>query len=122
MNSTLGVGGIFDPASDAGLPYSSEDFGQTLGTWGWERSRYVELPLFGPRTVRDVFGLIGDAPLSPLRQVEEDTARVFAQGLQLVDVRTQLFAVASMREGATDDYALVRAAWLQRRSEERRGG
>src|SRR3546814_7626267 len=83
------------------------------------RSRYVELPLFGPRTVRDVFGLIGDAPLSPLRQVEEDTARVFAQGLQLVDVRTQLFAVDSMREGATDDYALVRDAWLQRRNYQR---
>ena len=116
MNSTLGIAGIFDPASDAGLPYSSEDFGQTLGKWGWHQSRYVELPLFGPRTVRDVFGLIGDAPLSPLRQVEEDTARVFAQGLQLVDVRTQLFAVDSMREGATDDYALVRDAWLQRRN------
>ena len=116
MNSTLGIVGIFDPASDAGLRYSSEDFGQTLGTWGWERSRYVELPLFGPRTVRDVFGLVGDAPLAPLRQVEEDTVRVFAQGLQLVDVRTQLFAVDSMREGATDDYALVRDAWLQRRT------
>ena len=116
MNSTLGIAGIFDPASDAGLPYSSEDFGQTLGKWGWRQSRYVELPLFGPRTVRDVFGLVGDAPLAPLRQVEEDTARVFAQGLQLVDVRTQLFAVDSMREGATDDYALVRDAWLQRRN------
>src|SRR5690606_37303152 len=116
MNSTLGIGGIFDPASDAGLRYSGEDFGQTLGKWGWERSRYVELPLFGPRTVRDVFGLVGDAPLSPIRQVEEDTVRVFMQGLQLVDVRTQLFAVDSMREGATDDYALVRDAWLQRRN------
>ena len=115
LNTTLGIGGIFDPASDANLPRSSEDFGQTLGKWGWRQSRYVELPLFGPRTVRDVFGMIGDAPLSPLRQVEEDTVRVFAQGLQLVDVRTQLFAVDSMREGAADDYALVRDAWLQRR-------
>jgi phospholipid-binding lipoprotein MlaA len=115
INTTLGIGGIFDPASDANLSRSSEDFGQTLGKWGWRKSRYVELPLFGPRTVRDVFGLIGDAPLSPLRQVEEDTVRVFMQGLQLVDVRTQLFAVDSMREGAADDYALVRDAWLQRR-------
>ena len=115
INATLGIGGIFDPASDLDLPYSSEDFGQTLGRWGWEESRYVELPLFGPRTVRDVFGLIGDAPLSPLRQVESDPPRIFLQGLQLVDVRTQLFAVDSMREGATDDYALVRDAWLQRR-------
>jgi phospholipid-binding lipoprotein MlaA len=115
MNTTLGLGGILDPATDAHLPYYNEDFGQTLGKWGWKRSRYVELPLFGPRTVRDVFGLVGDAPLSPIRQVEDDPARVFLQGLQLVDVRTQLFAVDSMREGATDDYALVRDGWMQRR-------
>jgi phospholipid-binding lipoprotein MlaA len=115
LNTTMGFGGLFDPASSVGLPMHSEDFGQTLGVWGWERSRYVELPLFGPRTVRDVFGLIGDAPLAPLRQVESDRARVFLQGLQLVDVRTQLFAVDSMREGATDEYALFRDAWLQRR-------
>lgn len=115
INTTLGLGGVLDPATDAHLPYHNEDFGQTLGTWGWKRSRYVELPLFGPRTVRDVFGLVGDAPLSPIRQVEDDPTRVFLQGLQLVDVRTQLFAVDSMREGANDDYTLVRDAWLQRR-------
>jgi phospholipid-binding lipoprotein MlaA len=115
LNATLGIGGIFDPASDAHLPYRDEDFGQTLGTWGWKTSRYVELPLFGPRTVRDVFGLVGDGQLAPLRQVGDDPTRVFLQGLQLVDVRTQLFAVDSMREGAADDYALVRDAWLQRR-------
>ncbi|MEO6264566.1 MAG: MlaA family lipoprotein [Luteimonas sp.] len=115
LNSTLGIGGLFDPASDAHLANRSEDFGQTLGVWGWKRSRYVELPLFGPRTVRDVFGLVGDAPLSLIRQVDNDPTRVFLQGLQLVDVRTQLFAVDSMREGATDEYALFRDAWLQRR-------
>jgi phospholipid-binding lipoprotein MlaA len=115
LNTTLGIGGIFDPATDAHLPNHGEDFGQTLGVWGWERSRYVELPLFGPRTVRDVFGLVGDAPLAPLRQLNDDPSRIFLQGLQLVDVRTQLFAVDSMREGATDEYALFRDAWLQRR-------
>ena len=115
LNTTLGVGGLFDPATDAHLPNHSEDFGQTLGIWGWKRSRYVELPLFGPRTVRDVFGLVGDAPLSPLRQVQPDPDRIFLQGLQLVDVRTQLFSVDRMREGAADDYTLVRDAWLQRR-------
>jgi len=115
LNTTLGVGGLFDPASDAHLPNHSEDFGQTLGVWGWKRSRYVELPLFGPRTVRDVFGLVGDAPLSPLRQMDSNQGRVFLQGLQLVDVRTQLFSVDRMREGAADDYTLVRDAWLQRR-------
>ncbi len=115
LNFTVGVGGVFDPASKVHIPFNNEDFGQTLGVWGWKQSRYVELPLFGPRTVRDVFGLIGDAPLSPIRQVSDDPTRIFLQGLQLVDVRTQLFAVDSMREGATDEYALFRDAWLQRR-------
>lgn len=115
LNSTLGIGGVFDPATSAKLPNKSEDFGQTLGVWGWKRSRYVELPLFGPRTIRDALGMAGDSPLSPIRGIEADTARVFLQGLQLVDVRTQLMAVDKMREGATDDYALVRDAWMQRR-------
>lgn len=116
LNFTLGIGGIFDPASDARIPLRSEDFGQTLGVWGWEGSRYLELPLFGPRTVRDAFGLAGDMPLSPTRQVDDDAVRIGLQGLQLVDVRTQLMAVDGMREGATDEYALVRDAWLQRRN------
>ncbi len=116
LNSTLGIGGIFDPATDAKLPRKNEDFGQTLGVWGWKRSRYVELPLFGPRTVRDVFGLIGDAPLSPIRQVEDDKVRFFLQGLQLVNVRAQLLSIDSLREGAVDEYALWRDSWLQRRN------
>ncbi|MBF6023208.1 MlaA family lipoprotein [Lysobacter niastensis] len=116
LNSTLGIGGIFDPASDAKLPNKGEDFGQTLGVWGWRKSRYVELPLFGPRTLRDTFGMAGDAPLSPLRQVEADSTRIPLQGLQLVDVRAQLLATDSFREGAEDDYALVRDAWIQRRN------
>lgn len=115
LNSTLGIGGVFDPATSANLPNKGEDFGQTLGVWGWEKSRYIELPLFGPRTIRDALGMAGDSPLSPIRSIEEDKLRVLLQGLQLVDVRTQLLAVDRMREGATDDYALVRDAWMQRR-------
>lgn len=116
LNSTLGIGGIFDPADDAKIPNKSEDFGQTLGVWGWKRSRYLELPLFGPRTVRDTFGLIGDAPLSPIRQIENDKIRIFTQGLQLVDVRAQLLPLDSLRDGAADEYALFRDGWSQRRN------
>jgi phospholipid-binding lipoprotein MlaA len=116
VNSTLGLAGIFDPATKFNIPNRSEDFGQTLGVWGWKKSRYVELPLFGPRTVRDVFGLVGDSPMAPLQYVEQDKTRIFLQGLQLVDVRTQLMAVDSMREGAADEYALFRDAWMQRRA------
>ncbi|MBB5886972.1 VacJ family lipoprotein [Xanthomonas sp. LMG 8992] len=116
INSTLGIGGIFDPATDANLPRRSEDFGQTLGVWGWRRSRYLELPLFGPRTVRDTFGLVGDAPLSPLQQIEEDRVRIGLQGLQLVDTRAQLLSLDSLRDQAPDEYQLTRDAWLQRRN------
>lgn len=115
LNTTLGIGGIFDPATAAKLPNRSEDFGQTLGVWGWKRSRYVELPFFGPRTVRDTFGMVGDAPLSPLRQIERDRIRIPLQGLQLVDVRAQLLPLDSLREGAEDEYALLRDSWTQRR-------
>ncbi len=116
VNTTLGVAGFFDPATRFNIPNRSEDFGQTLGVWGWKSSRYVELPLFGPRTVRDTFGLVGDAPLSIVRQVDNAETRYFLQGLQLVDLRTQLFALDSLREGATDEYALFRDSWLQRRN------
>lgn len=116
MNSTLGIGGLFDPASKAMVPRRNEDFGQTLGVWGWRRSRYVELPFFGPRTVRDVFGLAGDIPLSPMRRIEEDKIRIGLQGLQLVDTRAQLLAIDDLRDTAVDEYSLVRDAWMQRRN------
>jgi phospholipid-binding lipoprotein MlaA len=66
--------------------------------------------------VRDTFGLVGDAPLSPIRQVEDDRVRYFLQGLQLVDTRVQLLPLDSLREGATDEYALFRDGWTQRRN------
>lgn len=116
VNSTLGLVGIFDPATRFNIPNRSEDFGQTLGVWGWKKSRYVELPLFGPRTVRDVFGLVADGRVAPLQYVEEDKLRVFLQGLQLVDTRTQLMALDSLRDGAADEYALFRDGWMQRRN------
>ena len=116
INTTVGVGGLFDPASRTSLPYVNEDFGQTLAVWGWRNSRYVELPFFGPRTIRDVFGMAGDAPLSLLPHVRDDKVRVAVQSLQLADIRARLFVLDSMREGASDEYALYRDAWLQRRN------
>jgi len=116
VNSTLGIGGIFDPASDLKMKRRSEDFGQTLGMWGWRSSLYVELPFFGPRTLRDVVGLAGDAPLSVLQQVDEDKIRLTLQGLQLVDTRSHLLSLDVLRDDAPDEYAMVRDAWLKRRT------
>lgn len=116
INTTLGVGGLFDPASTAMVPRRSEDFGQTLGAWGWRQSRYVELPFFGPRTVRDIVGMGGDAPLSPIRQLDNNKARIGIQGLSLVDTRVKLLVTDDMRADAVDEYAMTRDAWLQRRN------
>lgn len=115
VNSTVGVGGLFDPASRMKLPEREEDFGQTLATWGWRRSRYLELPFFGPSTVRDAFGVAGDSPLQPVSYVEADKVRIGLTALNLVDMRTRLMAFDSLRDEASDDYLLVRDTWSQRR-------
>ena len=116
LNITIGIGGLFDPASSMKVPYINEDFGQTLAVWGWRTSRYVELPVFGPRTVRDIFGMLGDRPLSPYPHIDNTDARIALQALQLADIRSRLFSIDSLREGASDEYALYRDAWLQRRN------
>ncbi len=116
INSTAGLGGFFNPAGKLDIPYIDEDFGQTLAVWGWRNSRYLELPFFGPRTVRDTFGLIGDAPLSAPRYIERDRIRLLVQGFQVVDLRARLLAIDSMRGDAFDEYILLRDAWSQRRN------
>ena len=115
VNSTVGVVGLFDPASRMKIPEREEDFGQTLATWGWRRSRYLELPFFGPSTVRDAFGIAGDSPLQPVSYVEADKVRIGLTALNLVDMRTRLMAFDSLRDEASDDYLLVRDTWSQRR-------
>lgn len=116
VNSTVGVAGLFDPASRMKIPEHEEDFGQTLATWGWRRSRYLELPFFGPSTVRDAFGIVGDSPLQPVSHVEADKIRIGLTALNLVDMRTRLMAFDSLRDEASDDYLLVRDTWSQRRN------
>ncbi|MFC4729175.1 VacJ family lipoprotein [Coralloluteibacterium thermophilus] len=116
VNVTLGVGGLFDPATHFGIPRYEEDLGQTLAVWGWDRSRYLVLPFLGPRTVRDAFGAAGDGLATPYQFVESDKARFALIGLSLVDLRVQLFAVDELTQGVEDDYILTREGWLQRRN------
>jgi phospholipid-binding lipoprotein MlaA len=115
LNSTVGVAGLFDPAARLKMPEREEDFGQTLANWGWRRSRYLELPLFGPSTVRDAIGRVGDFSLQPLARIEPDKIRIGLQALGLADGRARLMNLDSLREAAQDDYLLVRDSWAQRR-------
>ena len=116
LNSTVGVFGIFDVAGHAGYKKNNEDFGQTLGVWGAEPGAYVVLPLFGPRTVRDSFGLVGDMFTDPVMYVEGDDARLALAGTRLIDSRAKLLGASKVVSEASDDeYAYIRDAYLQRR-------
>lgn len=117
VNSTVGIGGMFDPASSFGMPKrDGEDFGQTLATWGWRDSRYLVLPLFGPRTVRDTVSIFGDRQLSPIGQIQDSGVADKLQLLEVVDGRTRLLPMDKFLQEAFDDYLFVRDAWAQRRN------
>jgi len=116
VNTTVGVAGIFDVASLSGLNKNNEDFGQTLGVWGAEPGAYVVLPFFGPRNVRDTFGLVGDMFTDPVMYVEGDDARMAFVGTRVVDTRANLLkAEKVLDEAALDEYSYVRDAYMQRR-------
>lgn len=116
VNTTIGIGGLFDPAGKAlKMHRHSADFGRTLARWGWQHSRYVELPFLGPHTLRDTFGEVGDISMSPLSYVEDDRTRISLQALRLTDLRAGLLSIDALREAAPDEYVLTRDAWLARR-------
>jgi phospholipid-binding lipoprotein MlaA len=116
VNTTVGVGGIFDVASLSGLHKNNEDFGQTLGVWGAEPGAYIVLPFFGPRNVRDSFGLIGDIFTDPVTYVDHDETRWTLIGTRVIDTRANLLkAEKVLDEAALDEYIYVRDAYMQRR-------
>jgi phospholipid-binding lipoprotein MlaA len=116
INTTLGIGGVFDVATQMGLRKHEEDLGQTLGRWGVGSGPYLVLPFFGPSSPRDGFGLIGDYALDPIRQVEDNSTRNSLYVVDVMDTRAQLLAVDDIIEQAAfDPYTYIRDAWLQRR-------
>lgn len=116
LNSTLGLGGLLDPATDAGIPHNDEDFGQTLGRWGVPSGPYLVLPLLGPATLRDAPALAADAQTDLRVQLDLETdERIVLGVVSAVSLRAELLAVDEMLEGAFDRYAFIRNAWLQRR-------
>ncbi|WP_374337174.1 VacJ family lipoprotein [Methyloversatilis sp.] len=117
VNSTVGILGLFDVATPMGLEKHEEDFGQTLGRWGVGDGAYVVLPIFGPRTLRDTFGLAADIYVDPVRDADGHRGyRNSAMALRAIDARANLLKVESALEAAAlDKYAYVRDAYLQSR-------
>ncbi len=118
INSTVGVAGLFDPASRLGMPKYNEDLGQAFATWGWDNSRYLVMPLLGPGTVRDTLGRVGDQRLTPITYVGNARIANSLIGLQLADGRARMLPMDAMQRDAVDDYTFVRDAWGQRRQKQ----
>ncbi len=115
LNTTVGLGGLFDPASNIGLVRHDEDFGQTLGRWGLRHGAYLMVPLLGPYTVRDGFGSLVDEFTEPRQYLEDDSSRWGLWVGKQLEKRARLLDADAVLDRAGDRYALVRSAYLQRR-------
>lgn len=116
FNSTLGLLGLIDIATPMGLPKHDEDLGQTFGAWGVGEGAYVVLPFFGPRTVRDTFGLAGDIAADPVQGIDEVRTANSLTALRVVDDRARLLgAEKTLEEGTLDPYAYSRDFYLEQR-------
>jgi phospholipid-binding lipoprotein MlaA len=115
LNTTLGLGGLFDPATAAGIDRNDEDFGQTLGKWGVVNGPYLMLPLMGPTTVRDGFGEAVDTFTEAPHYLEDDSTRYLITAVEVIDIRAGLLDLDEQLNQSFDRYAFVRSAWLQRR-------
>ena len=120
INTTIGLGGLHDVAGDAGLKHRSEDFGQTLAVWGVDEGAYVVLPIFGPSTVRDSFGLLVDIASSPFTYTPEDDLAAFGVGAAQGIIRREalLDPIDDIYETSFDPYISFRSIYLQRRAAE----
>lgn len=112
-NTTIGLGGLFDPAKYMGMTQSEEDWGQTFGVWGVSSGPYVVMPFLGPNTVRSTFGRVLDTVFDPLRMFspESDTNALFL--LRATNDRAGLLPIEKVIFG--DKYIFYRNGYLQRR-------
>lgn len=120
MNSSIGIGGLFDVAADTGLEYEYEDFGQTLAVWGMGHGPYLVLPLIGPSSFRDAAGLLVDTYADPVRlylfNTDQEKWYYARTAATAVDKREELLDVIDdLRSNSFDYYAAMRSAYMQKR-------
>lgn len=117
VNSTLGVGGLFDVASKFSLPPHSNDLGLTLAKWGDKKSPYLVIPFLGPSTLRDGAGwLFQFAIYSPYVYIHDDRIVYGLLGLRYVDLRSQYLETDHLMDQALDKYTFLRDIYLQHRN------
>lgn len=121
INTTFGIGGLFDVASWGGLTCHIEDTGLTFAKWGYCQSAYVMLPLLGPCTIRDTLGLPFDyfvfSPYPYISYTRPLVVRASLSGLYVIDRRSQLLDFDNtIQQAAVDPYVFIRDAYLQHRN------
>lgn len=127
VNTTLGLGGIFDVAKQFGMEYHTEDFGQTLAVWGTKEGPYLMLPVLGPSNPRDAIGTLVDKFLDPLTYVgyiyNVGYINTIRGGVEAIDTRSRnLKEIEELKKGSIDFYATVRSLYRQHRNDEIRNG
>ena len=117
LNSTVGILGFFDVASQVGLPRERRDLGQTLGKWGFASGPYIVVPFLGPSTIRDGTGRIGDWFIDPYSHQFEGRQGLRNQllVLNILDTRANLLPLDDVLEQAFDPYTFMRDSYLQQR-------
>jgi phospholipid-binding lipoprotein MlaA len=124
VNSTMGLGGLLDIGTEAGLPKHKEDFGQTLGKWGVKSGPYIVLPLLGSSTLRDTAALPLDFQADPWWHYTRPVhVRNLGAALRAIDQRAAVLEASNLiEEAALDRYVFVRDAYMQRRESKVRDG
>lgn len=120
INSTLGLGGVFDPAMDNfGISERDTDFGETLAVWGVPEGPYVELPVLGPSTRRDAVGQVVDLLIDPMYHLLDGQDRAVVFGLRVASKAGDRArfgdSVDGILQGSADSYAQTRLIWLMNR-------
>jgi len=120
INSTLGIGGILDPASSMGLERHDEDFGQTLGLWGVSPGPYLMVPFLGPSSTRDLLSRPISSFLEVTFHMDDSNVRLSLSALDAIETRERLLEVESLLSG--DKYNFVRDSYSQSREYEIKDG
>lgn len=122
LNTTWGIGGLFDIAEKAGRARHFNDFGQTLGKWGYKKSAYIVLPFFGPSTIRDSIGRAANYGMSVWPYIRPQSLSWWLYGAFAIDARAYYLKFEpALDEVSVDEYVFMRDAYLQRRAAEIRG-
>ena len=115
INSSIGLLGLFDPASSMGLPEHDEDFGQTLAVWGIKEGPYLMLPFFGPKTLRSLVGDLTDVLFNPLLNIDDTNLKMKANIINILQDRSDLSTFEEELDNSFDSYQYIKDSYIQNR-------